>query len=161
MLTRSISNNNFFLNKVNLDLDVLIKELITKYKSSVLSSNQVNIELENIKADIDREAFDSILSNILSNAVKYSPTNSIISIQLKKVDESIYLTLCDEGEGIDNNLKNKVFNKFFRIENEMTRKSKGTGLGLYITKYLVESHGGEIKLLNNQPKGLKIEIIFK
>ena len=68
--------------------------------------------------------------------------------------------MADQGEGIDQNAKEQVFEKFYRIENESTRRSKGTGLGLYITKFLVEKQGGRILLKDNKPRGLIVEIQF-
>ncbi len=158
LLTRNISNDNYFLNKVDLDLNSLIKELVENYKLTSFKSHEIELKLEEVKAHLDKEAFESILLNLIGNAIKYSPKGSKISILLKEKKDKIFLSISDEGEGIEDSLKKKVFTKFFRVENELTRKSKGTGLGLYITKQLIERHGGQIKLTDNKPSGLRIEI---
>ncbi|HIP36087.1 MAG TPA: ATP-binding protein, partial [Crocinitomix sp.] len=106
----------------------------------------------------DLNAFDSILTNIVENSVKYSPPNSTINISLTNANNSFILTIADTGKGITDENKSKIFNKFFREQNELTRQTQGTGLGLYIVNYLVKKHNGIIKLKDNQPKGLVVEI---
>lgn len=64
----------------------------------------------------------------------------------------------DQGPGIPDKEKTKIFNKFYRVGNEETRKSKGTGLGLYLTAKIVKQHGGKIVLKDNEPSGAIFEI---
>ena len=97
----------------------------------------------------------------IENAAKYSAKNSTIKVLLKKTGQTILLTVQDEGPGIIDEEKEKIFYKFYRIGNEETRNTKGTGLGLYIVKQLVEKHGGKISVKNNIPTGSIFEIIFE
>ena len=117
--------------------------------------------MDEIVLNIDTIGFESILINLLENAAKYSPKNSTIHIQLSDNNNHVLLLIKDEGIGIEKSKREKVFSKFYREENEMTRKSKGTGLGLYITKYLVEQHNGQIQLEDNLPQGLIVSIQLK
>jgi len=158
LITRSIENKNFFLDKKPLDLAEFIRAKVTLLKDSVLKDHHVLLNLSEITYAVDKVGFESILVNIIENAVKYSPKKSKIEIQLIENNEFIVLTVKDEGVGIITKNRNAVFQKFYREENEMTRKSKGTGLGLYITKFLVEQHQGKISLLENEPNGLIVSI---
>ncbi len=69
-------------------------------------------------------------------------------------------TISDEGKGIPDEEKKKVFQKFYRIGNEETRKTQGTGLGLYICKKIMESHGGKITITDNEPQGSNFIVTF-
>ena len=101
----------------------------------------------------DREGLVSILLNLLENAVKYSEENPHIEITLRQNDGKIYWSIADQGIGIDDREKNRIFEKFYRVGQEDTRKTKGTGLGLYIVHQIVRAHGGRIAVKDNQPKG--------
>jgi K+-sensing histidine kinase KdpD len=109
---------------------------------------------------IDRTSFPSIILNLFENAVKYSPEQSTIVVALKTQANKIIFSIADEGIGIDSKEKALIFQKFYRVGNEEIRKTKGTGLGLYITDYLVKQHGGSISVKNNLPKGSIFEVSF-
>lgn len=161
LITRSIENKNYFLNKTTFQLNSLILSLTDSLKSSILKNRKINLSLNEVELNGDKEAMTSVVVNLLQNAVKYSPAESEIGINLFQNDRCIVLEISDQGIGIENKKKNQVFDRFYRVENEMTRKSKGTGLGLFIVKYLVEKHNGKIELKDNLPKGLIVEIEFK
>ena len=137
LLTRSIENATFFMNKQPVELSNFIQSKIELLRKSVLKDLSIQLNLDEIVLNIDTIGFESILINLLENAAKYSPKNSTIHIQLSDNNNHVLLLIKDEGIGIEKSKREKVFSKFYREENEMTRKSKGTGLGLYITKYLV------------------------
>lgn len=93
------------------------------------------------------------LNNLLENAVKYSPRDSLIRVRLYRERDQLLLEVSDEGEGIPEQEKNRIFGRFYRIGNENTRRSKGTGLGLYLVQKIVHHHGGRVGVRNKQPKG--------
>ncbi|MDW8273543.1 MAG: HAMP domain-containing sensor histidine kinase [Chitinophagales bacterium] len=129
-------------------------------------NNKKNIKLIcNVEPDIilktDALGFASIVVNLIENAIKYSPENSEIDVVLKKGDEKVCLRVADYGIGIPDHEKNKIFEKFYRVGNEETRKTKGTGLGLYIVKRFVELFGGRIMVKDNNPRGTVFELEFK
>ncbi len=98
----------------------------------------------NILADKDK--FQQIMMNLTENAAKYGDTNTTIKIQSKFSEEFVTLKVINEGIEIDKNDYEKIFTKFSRIDNPLTRKVQGSGLGLYITKNLVEKMGGKINV---------------
>ncbi len=161
LLAAKIENNFYTLHKEEYNLSEYVTEGMRQTIESFKYKQKVILDIEpNIFMKIDRTNFPSIILNLFENAVKYSPEDSTITIRLKKKDHKIILNVEDEGLGIPDNEKNSIFGKFYRIGNEETRKTKGTGLGLYIVKYLVEQHNGIIKVKNNIPKGSIFEIVF-
>lgn len=94
-----------------------------------------------------------LVNNLLENAMKYSPKESPIQISLHAEKNELILSISDQGVGIPDEEKKKVFDKFYRIGNENTRTTKGTGLGLYLCSRIVKSHNGYISVTDNQPQG--------
>jgi len=160
LTARNIESDNYFINKVPLDLKEYIENRTNVLRETILKNHSVQIDLCEMTLNLDKEAMDGIFYNLFENAAKYAPKGSAITIKLFKTDSKNILQVIDEGDGIKAENRNDVFNKFHRVENETTRKSKGTGLGLYITKFLVEQQGGKISLKDNKPKGLVVEIQF-
>ena len=115
----------------------------------------------NIRQQIQPEIFtigDHFLlqiavNNLVENALKYSHKESTIDITLSQADKFAFLQIKDEGMGIANEEKKKVFEKFYRIGNEATKRAKGTGLGLYLTHKIISTHKGKIIVSDNDPVG--------
>jgi two-component system sensor histidine kinase CiaH len=102
-----------------------------------------------------------MINNLLENAIKYSPKESTISFTLSKQPHSIVLNVMDEGPGIPDKEKKKIFDRFYRIGNESVRKTKGTGLGLYLCKKIATDHNAIIQVTNNNENGSNFSIHFK
>jgi two-component system, OmpR family, phosphate regulon sensor histidine kinase PhoR len=108
--------------------------------------------LPTIKAD--RFGLQAILHNLVENAMKYTPTGSLIQIKASTAESGkVCIEVADQGDGIPESERTAVFEKFYRLGNEDTRASTGTGLGLYIAKAVVTAHQGSISILDNVPKG--------
>lgn len=101
-----------------------------------------------------------LVNNLLENAIKYSPPQSVIKCNLTENDSHIILCIADEGYGIPAAERKKVFEKFYRIGNEDTRSAKGTGLGLYLCKKISDDHGASIKIEQNYPQGTRLTVKF-
>ena len=97
--------------------------------------------------------------NLIENAAKYSDDGTTITIITLHTDKYVIIKVQDEGIGISDEFKEKIFEKFSRIDNPLTRKIQGSGLGLYITKTLVEKMNGEISF-HNIEKGVEFEVKF-
>lgn len=100
----------------------------------------------------DKEAIVSVFTNLIENGIKYGPQNPEIEISHFVSDKYIEIMVKDNGSGIPDQEKEKIFTQFYRMGNEETRKTKGTGLGLYITSKIVKAHKGKIKVSDN-PNG--------
>jgi len=137
-----------------LELLSLFKNTLDRYVDKYPEFKfKIDFPENEINARADKSAMVSIMVNLLENAIKYSPQDKEIEVALKAGSEEVSLKVADKGIGIPDNLKNKIFQKFYRAGNEDTRKTKGTGLGLYIIKQLVVAHNGKISVLDNHPKG--------
>ena len=102
----------------------------------------------------DKTGLTSVAVNLLENAVKYGSEHPKISVVLRQDKRaSLQLEFADNGIGIPEKEKKKIFERFYRVGNEDTRRTKGTGLGLYIVNQIVLAHKGTIDVLNNRPKG--------
>ncbi len=120
-----------------------------------------NIQNEISTIEGDRIGMVSIVTNLVENAVKYNFTDQpIIEINLSESTGKINLNIADNGIGISDKEKKKIFERFYRIGNEDTRKTKGTGLGLYIVSQIVKAHQGKITVVDNQPQGTIFKIVF-
>jgi len=110
-----------------------------------------------IAADIEK--LQQILLNIIENACKYSDSGSNVTIITKENDRTVSVFVQDSGIGIDEKYAEKIFEKFSRIDNPLTRKTQGSGLGLFITKSLTEKMNGKISF-KNLSKGTEFELKF-
>ncbi len=100
------------------------------------------------------------VNNLVDNALKYSPKETPVTVAVNRVHEQVELTVTDEGKGIADTEKAKVFIKFYRIGNTATKNAKGTGLGLYLTERIARQHKASIFITNNQPAGTIFHIRF-
>jgi K+-sensing histidine kinase KdpD len=101
-----------------------------------------------------------LINNLIDNAHKYAPISEPIYISLNLHDNKIQLMVKDLGPGIEDISKNKVFEKFYRIGDETTRSTKGSGLGLYLCKKITAFHNATIHLTNNLPTGSIFTVNF-
>jgi len=162
LLSTQIDSSSYPIQKERINLSGLISDFLSKATDDPNTNHQLASTIEpDIYLNADKMSWVSILSNLLENASKYSPDNSTITINLTKSNNTINLSISDEGDGIADEEKPNIFKKFYRIEKEETRRSKGTGLGLYIVKYLVEKHNGHISVKDNTSTGSIFEVTLK
>jgi len=106
------------------------------------------------RVDGDRRRLDQVALNLLTNAVKYSPVGGGIRIQVtRRTIGPVRLAVTDQGAGIAKPDRARVFERFYRLDNEETLRAPGTGLGLPIARALVELHGGKIELRSTPGRG--------
>lgn len=159
LLASKIESQHFQLNRELMDLSGITKNIFDaigiKYKGQ---RNFIDRIEENVYIYGDRFSFSSVVYNLIENAIKYSSAGSDIVVELTGDDQNAYLKVCDSGIGIPENEKMRIFDRFYRIGTEETRKTKGTGLGLFIVKQVVMMHNGTIDVKNNIPQGSRFEI---
>jgi signal transduction histidine kinase len=161
LLASQIEEKEYVQYEVPFSLSVLVENILRDYTNRfpgrVLQSS-VEKELWVLG---DERMVQIAISNLIDNALKYSSKVDPVDIRLHKKDHHIVLEVMDQGEGIPDKEKKKIFQKFYRLGNESTRKTKGTGLGLYLTKKIVEKHNGTLYVKDHQPKGSIFVIEFK
>lgn len=150
VLLANSADKELTLNKEEVNLSDLTSETISNY----FSNKNVKAQIENgVFGSADKLLFPSLIINLVENALKYSQENAEVEVSLKKENGKVNLSISDRGFGIPDNEKQKIFEKFYRVGNEETRRAKGTGLGLYIVQKIVEAHGGKIDVTDNKPNG--------
>lgn len=102
-----------------------------------------------------------LLNNLIENALKYSPVDQPIIIATGMHHNEAWLSVTDFGPGIPDPEKKKIFDKFYRMGNENTRSSKGTGLGLFLCKRIMKRHRGQVTVADNKPNGSVFSASFK
>lgn len=162
LLAAQLDSSKYELQQFEINLTDLVSQNINRFILPRNIQHRVKMNLQQeLFLTTDEAAVEMILNNLLSNAVKYSPTEGIISVVLASQNNQIVLSVSDEGLGITADEKINIFTKFYRTGDELTRKTKGTGLGLFIVKNLTDLLGAEIKVKDNQPKGTTFELSFK
>ena len=101
-----------------------------------------------------------MVTNLLFNAVKYTPENKTVHLEAKSYDDHVRIDIIDTGIGIPAEELENVFDEFFRASNAKKNEKDGTGLGLSIVKQIIEQHGGEISVESVQSQGTKFTVIL-
>ncbi|OGS28179.1 MAG: hypothetical protein A2297_03850 [Elusimicrobia bacterium RIFOXYB2_FULL_48_7] len=131
-------------------LDKIIRIIDARTKNIDI---QIEVSPDVNDLNLDKDRITQVFQNLLVNAINHSPANSQIKIAVARQPGEIQISMADQGPGIPDNEKENIFNKFYRIDNDVSRKERGTGLGLTIAKSIVGLHGGKIWVENNKPTG--------
>ena len=121
---------------------------------------EISIEDNLPKAKVDADSFNTILSNLVENAVKYSTDEKFIAINLYSENKKVILEVKDHGVGMNSTVSSQIFDKFYRAEDTLTAKTKGHGLGLSIVKNLVKLNGGKIHVSSEPGEGSVFTVTF-
>lgn len=130
--------------------EVLSNQFFDSKKKRISISQQGDLDIA-VNADVDR--LKEVLTNLVNNSIKYTPEGGKVLIDVKNEGEFAVVSVSDNGFGISGEDQKHLFEKFYRIENAQTKSVKGSGLGLFITKNLVEKMGGEIFLKSKLGEG--------
>jgi K+-sensing histidine kinase KdpD len=160
LISSQLEGQGNFSNREELDFSLLAKDAIKEFGKRFPDTKVVANIVEEIELIGDPLLLQILLNNLLENANKYSPKGSAIEVGLSIKNNSVILTVADYGEGIPANEKTKIFNRFYRVGNELTRKTKGTGLGLYLCSLIAKTHDGTIEVSDNSPTGTIFSVIF-
>lgn len=145
----------FQLDKKTVDIEELMFDIVDSFRTGCNNCAAVTQKytLDNVKADIDVVYFTTLINNLLSNAVKYSSADPEIEINGSKDKNKIFISIRDNGIGIDKNHQKHIFDKFYRVTTGNIHKTKGLGLGLYYVKRIAEAHGGDVNVTSKPGKG--------
>lgn len=159
----SLHSGETKINKTNIDIVAVTKvviESVLKHaiQKDVEISFQTNINKKVI--GIDEEKYERILLNLLSNAVKFSPLKGKVSIEVKGKGGMVCVLVKDGGVGIPKDKQQAIFKRFEQVDSSLSRRAEGCGIGLPLSKLLVESLGGNISLTSKVGKGSIFKICF-
>jgi signal transduction histidine kinase len=160
LLVTRMDSGHYMIQAEDLDLSELLH--------SSVSNLQLRFPKRKIEADItpgisfngDKLLLQLLFNNLIENAIKYSPADKPVSVALSRHNQKAILEIMDQGAGIPETEKKRVFQKFYRSGNENTRATKGTGLGLYLSEKIAEDHNTRIQIRDNQPAGTIFTIEF-
>jgi len=159
LVLSQIDAGSYPSSKEEIDFSDLVCDVIQQFKNRY-PDRKIITEIEpDTDLNADPILLKLLVSNLLENANKYSDKNTTITCKLKKND-GIKLQVIDEGPGISEEEKKNIFQKFYRIGNEQTRKTQGTGLGLYLCKKIAAYHHADIFVTDNQPQGSIFTVQF-
>ena len=161
LIATQIDSKSYSFPKEAFNFSNLVEKVADRLQIHTCSSQIINTNIEkNITVTGDKFALTSVVTNLIENAVKYSPACAEVNVKLFTANDQIYFCVSDNGIGISDEEKPRIFKKFYRVGSEDTRKTKGTGLGLYIVKQVLDKHQANIKVKNNQPSGTIFEVTF-
>jgi two-component system, OmpR family, sensor histidine kinase CiaH len=153
LLSSQIEASNFRISTEEINFSQLVKECVQDFIVRFPQRHISPLVIDDIFLDGDTLLLQMAVNNLIDNAIKYSAKETAIAVLLKEQNNNITLQVKDEGKGIADEEKKKVFDKFYRTGNAATKGAKGTGLGLYLTKKIIQNHNGEITVANNTPSG--------
>ena len=161
LISSQLEGGGYHSIKEELDLSSLLKDCMQNFRNRF--PDRVFKEDIATDADVKGDALllQLLINNLVENAIKYAPKEKPVLTVLKKIRGGIELQIKDEGPGVPDIEKKKVFSKFYRIGNETTRKTQGTGLGLYLCRKIAQYHNADITVTNNEPSGSNFVVIFK
>jgi len=149
------------LDKGEVVLDRLVRQCVNDVRAAAGSKKitlQSNYHPKLPKLHADREKLTVVINNLLSNAIKYTPDNGTVFVETNVDDRYVYIKITDTGIGIDEEEREKVFNKFYRVDREETADVPGSGLGLSTAREIAILHGGTINMTSELNKGTEMEL---
>lgn len=134
-------------------------EDITLSVADYMKDNKINLIFDTNKEEAitycDPDKIERIMLNLLSNAIKYTPENGFIEVNIKSIENDIFVSVKDNGVGIEKDKLDVIFDRFGQVDGLLNRKCEGSGIGLSLVKNLVEMHGGKISVSSEINKGSK------
>lgn len=163
LLASKIENHSYTFPKQQFNLSVLVDSIVNRLQINKCDLQQQLIDAEiepKIEITGDKFALTAVITNLIENAVKYSRPCEMVEVKLFSKNSKIHFQVADHGIGIADTEKNRIFERFYRVGSEETRNTKGTGLGLYIVKTVLDKHQASIQVKDNDPVGSVFEVVF-
>jgi len=139
--------------KEEIELSHFLQNRINQFRKRYPEAQIDLVELDKIMISFDIFMIETVLSNLIDNAVKYSPQSPQIAVTAVRENNEIVFSVADKGIGISSEEQKRIFSKFYRVGDEEIRTQKGSGLGLYISQEFVKLHKGIIGFKSNKEKG--------
>lgn len=150
----SYDDNRIILNKTNINLKKLIERNVESFSGQLLEKNiKVSIKGREVFANVDRNKMSQVFVNLISNAIRYSNVGGKIDINVEEIDGKGQVSIKDEGIGIGKQHIPYIFERLYRTDESRARATGGSGIGLTITKSIVDAHGGKISVESEEGVG--------
>lgn len=160
LLAAQFDSGNYHANKTSLNLFSVVSRAVEETQSRY-PGYTIEVKGDTTANLIAEEWLIVILvNNLLENAVAYSPKDKPVTLEILTGQQYVQLLVSDHGPGIDTAEQKKIFSKFYRVGNELTRQKKGTGLGLYLCKKIAEAHNALISVESQPGKGSRFQVLF-
>ena len=147
-----------------LELNSVVQGVVGRLRAGLEARGaRLNVvySLEPLPVSLDSSAFAVVLNNLLDNAVKYSPgAEKRVTVRLEQSRDLVLIHVEDLGVGIAEGERQRVFDRFYRVGSEMTRRSTGVGLGLYLVRSITEAMNGWVRLEANTPQGTRFTVVL-
>lgn len=160
LVASQLEGGGYIQVKEAVDFSSLVQQSMQDYRSRFPERRWEAHSEPGVSVSGDVLLLQMLINNLVENALKYSPRESMIAVSLEKKGHHIHLSVKDEGQGIPDEEKKKIFGKFYRTGQETTRQTKGTGLGLYLCRKIAEDHKAVLKVTDNSPVGSIFTVIF-
>ena len=148
-----LESGKILIEKSDFDIDQLSREVIEDIKLTVSDHEFQLMPCSPIVVNADREKISSVLNNLLTNAVKYSPKNSTIAVSCEAKNGQVVFSIADQGGGISIGDQEKIFERYYRVRTGQAFEVSGFGIGLYLSAEIVERHGGKIWVESEMQQG--------
>jgi signal transduction histidine kinase len=155
-----VESNEIKLNKRSKDINKMIEQCAKKLEFQAKQKNvDLRLQLEPLfPIQVDAALIIQVFTNIIDNAIKYSPEGALVKISSREVDEFVEIVVEDNGMGMDEEETKHLFTKFYRGRSHPGDQTKGSGLGLYLSKYFIELHDGSVSAESRIGSGSKFSI---
>lgn len=157
-----ISSGRFDLKKEEVDLGQLVGQAVESFSPIArIKEVKLNIELdEELHCNADKHRVLQVLHNLLSNALKFSPEQGVVDIFAESRKEEIWISVVDDGPGISPHNEARLFSRFFQEDSSDTRRMGGSGLGLFISKSIIDLHGGTLTYAKEPGRGSRFTFVL-
>lgn len=160
LIASQLEGGGYNFTREEIELSDLLQDVLQDFRNRFPERTfETKLESE-VDVKGDPLLLQILVNNLVENAIKYSPRDKPILARLYRQDGLVKLEICDEGPGVPEEEKDRIFDKFYRIGNENTRKSQGTGLGLYLCSKIARDHNADISVTNNHPHGSIFAVSF-
>ncbi len=149
-----LQSSQLELDKTDIRLDKMAERTVNDFRTQTERHTfELDFPPDFPPVQADHERLRQVLTNLISNAIKYSPDGGRIMLSGRYDDEFVYLAVTDEGIGIPPNDRERIFERFYRVESALSRRTQGAGLGLYLVKSVIDAHRGRIWVDSDLGKG--------
>ena len=149
------------IHKSDFDINQTIKSTAASFEALCRNKKitiELHLESDNLHVNADMEQIQQVLYNLIDNAIKFSPNNSIIKVETSERHGKVFVSIKDSGIGIPKDSLHKIWERFYKLDSSRGKDRKGTGLGLSIVKEIITSHNQNINVISTE--GVGTEFIF-